>query len=185
VQFGPGSPDLLMAYRGDSTATSDDQRLFYTRFNGIQWGGAQLMGDDARSPSAPTVAWAHTEGSGSVWATHQGQTGEIFMATYDVDENVWSSWHGQGGITHSSPQIAVDSADDIVLAHRSDDGRLWYRAAIGGEGFNDWQPDPTGWHTSPGVMAGIVAIGELMFLLITGEDHRVYYRRILTGGISD
>jgi hypothetical protein len=180
TQPGPGSSNLLMAYRGNFTSTNDDQRLFWSWFSGTQWSTPQTMGG-ALSPSAPTVAWANTEGAGSVWAVHEGQNNHIYLSFLEVGSNNWANWQDRGGITHSSPQIAINAADDMIISHRDDNGVMWTSAGVGGEDLSSWSRDPTGWQSR--VMAGIVAIGVQVFLLMTGQDNRVYYRKVVSGGI--
>jgi hypothetical protein len=186
TQPGPNSINLLMAYRGDFRDGNDDQRLFWIWYDGTAgtWSDPQLMTDGAHSPSAPTVAWSDTgenRGAGRVYATHQGQNNQIYTSSLLIGTNDWTPWQGWGGVTHSSPQIAVNNNNDIVVTHRADDGQLWTRVfadlQIGGiTPLYDWTLDS--YHLVSMVTAALVTIGATVYILATATDHRVYFKRI-------
>nr|WP_296072526.1 hypothetical protein [uncultured Actinoplanes sp.] len=175
TQLGPGSDQLILAYRGDSTATSDDQRLWWLYFNGRGWSAPQLMTSWARSPSAPYVAWGNTEGAGSVAAVHRGTDGHVYLSVLDVGDNSWPAWQDLGGSASSSPVIAINSFDDVVVSYRDSGGHLHTSAAAEGAGFSPWETDPTGWQTN--VSPGISTVNGAVYLLLTGLNGLVYFRK--------
>jgi hypothetical protein len=185
TQPGPGSINLLMAYRGDSGGGNDDQRLWWNWYDGHAgtWSAPRTMIDTARSQSAPAVAWADTgenNGAGRVFATHQGTDNHIYTSSLAIGTNNWRAWRSQGGTTHSGPQIAVNDNNDIVITHRADDGQVWtgvFFHLLSGDlaVTNPWSQESQ--HVIALTTASLVTIGLQVYLLLTSTNHNVYFKR--------
>ncbi|NMO53698.1 hypothetical protein HH310_21240 [Actinoplanes sp. TBRC 11911] len=96
-----------------------------------------------------------------------------------IGSDRWGNWSSLGGVTHSSPHIAVNADNTLALTHRADDGRMWnqlmfqYWGTYEGSG---WTPESTGQATP--VAPSLVTLDNRVYLLIVLYGWYVQYKRL-------
>jgi hypothetical protein len=107
----------------------------------------------ARSPTGDTVAAA------------RDQYGSVWVNTFDVHTQSWSSWALAGGITQGAPAIAAAPDRRIYIAARDLWNSYWLLTYEPGGGFGSWIPLAGIFSTDPAMAA--CADGSLY---IIGKD---------------
>jgi hypothetical protein len=184
---GQGSRQLYMAYRGDSTPQNDDNRIFVTYYDAINWDETRAIPYGA-SPSAPAVVWNVTSPNnwGNIYCVIRGTDNRVYTAALRVGGNDWGSWReipsdpNTHQLTNASPAITRNIAGTLQVAVTNpDDGRVHmqnYDPSDGSWGIG-WTTDASGWQTRFAPALSQLARTLSMYLLFTGNNGEAYWKQ--------
>lgn len=194
TEIGTSGTQIFVAYRGNQTASSDDQHIYTTYTSDITnpdaWQGAYQV-PNILSPSAPSVVW--DSWGGQLWMAHRGIDDHVYVSDSPVGRNAWnSSWRSLTETTSATPAIGTDESGHIGTAfNRGLMGILpddnWPEATV----FYDILTIPTGpvyppsvsedlavnsqyWKTNGVAVSTDLETPGKFVAIMTGEDNTAY-----------